>query len=114
MKMAEWKEGAAGEILINEKQAMSDLYLIYNGKVEILIGNKKINELKDGQFIGEMSFLSSQLASATVKILLPTIYIKWNQVKLKELMSRNPSIIYSLQAAMGAQLTQALNAKNNS
>lgn len=114
IKMGEWKQSNPGEILIKEKQIMTDLYLIYNGKVEILVADKKVNELKDGQFIGEMSFLSNEVASATVKTMYPTEYLKWNQAKLKELMSRNPSIIYSLQAAMGSQLTQALNSKNNS
>ena len=114
IRMGEWKRSDPGEILITEKQIMTDLYLIYNGKVEILVGNKPVNELKDGQFVGEMSFLSNEVASATVKTVRPTEYIKWNQRKLKELTGRNPSIIYSLQAAMGTQLTQALQNKNNS
>jgi hypothetical protein len=112
IKMGEWKTSNPGEELIKERQVMTDLYLIYNGKVEIIVGEKVVNELKDGQFIGEMSFLSNELASATVKTLYPTEYIKWNQKKLKEVLGRNPSIIYSLQSAMGTQLTQALHSKN--
>lgn len=113
IRTGEWKNAEVGEILVQEKQLMTDLFLIFNGAVEIFVGDKKVNELKDGQFIGEMSFLSNEAASASVKVLHPTEYIKWNQKNLKELMKRNPSIIYSLQAAMGTQLSQALKNKNN-
>lgn len=114
IKMGEWKNVPPDEIIVKEKQLMTDLFLIYNGTVEVIVNDKKVNELKDGQFIGEMSFLSNEAASATVKALHPTEYIKWNQKQLKELMNRNPSIIYSLQAAMGTQLSLALKNKNNS
>ena len=113
IKAGEWKKIPAKEILVKENQLMTDLFLIYNGKVDVMIGEKSVNELKDGQFIGEMSFLSNEVASATVKTIYPTEYIVWNQKNLKELMGRNPSIIYSLQAAMGLQLTTALKNKNN-
>jgi ABC-type cobalt transport system substrate-binding protein len=55
--------------------------------------------------------LSSQLASATVRTIHPTEYVCWKQKNLKELMGRNPSLLFSLQAAMGAQITRALKEK---
>jgi hypothetical protein len=112
IRTGEWKKCPKGDIIVQEHQNMTDLFLIYNGKVDVTVGDKSVNNLKDGQFIGEMSFLSNEVASATVKAIYPTEYIVWNQNKLKELMARNPSIIYSLQAAMGTQLTQALKHKN--
>jgi hypothetical protein len=116
IRLGEWKNAAAGEIIINETQAVEDLLMIYNGRVDIIVKNElaetKVNELKDGQFIGEMSFLSKQVASATVKAVLPTEYISWKQSLLKELMARNPALLFSLQAAMGMQITEALKLKN--
>lgn len=112
IRMGEWREADADTILINEEQVMDNLFMIYNGRVEILVKNKKIAELKDGQFIGEMSFLTNQPASATVKTVLPTKYIIWKQKDLKELVSRNPAIVFSLQAAMGAQMSLAIKDRN--
>jgi hypothetical protein len=41
-----------------------------------------------------------------------TEYISWKHEELKELMKRNPSLIFSLQSAMGLQLSNVLVAKN--
>ncbi len=112
IRMGEWKKADTETILVSENQSMSNLMMIYNGLVDIIVKDKKVNELKDGQFVGEMSFLTNLPASATVKAVLPTEYVCWEQAKLKELVGRNPSLIYSLQAAMGAQITEALRNKN--
>lgn len=110
--MAEWRNAEAASVLIKEDQVMEELLMIYNGRVDILVKNKKINELRDGQFIGEMSFLTNQPASASVKTVLPTKYVSWKQKDLKDLVSRNPAIVFSLQAAMGAQMSLAIKDRN--
>lgn len=112
IRMGEWRKAEVGTILIEEGQVMEELLMIYSGRVDILVKNKKVNELKDGQFIGEMSFLSNHQASATVKTVLPTEYVSWKQKDLKALVSRNPAIVFSLQAAMGAQMSLAIKEMN--
>lgn len=112
IRLGKWEKAQAFTILIKEGQVMEHLLMIFNGRVDILVKEKKISELRDGQFIGEMSFLSNQPASATVTTVLPTEYISWKQKDLKELVSRNPAIVFSLQAAMGAQIGEALKNRN--
>lgn len=116
IRMAEWKKVSEDINLIIEGQAMDDLLIIYNGQAEVLVKDndsiKKVNLLKDGQFIGEMSFLSNRPATATVRTLHPTEYIIWKQKDLKALLNRNPSLLFSLQAAMGMQVIQALTTQN--
>ncbi len=114
MSISEWRKIDSNFILVNQGQIMSNLFLIYNGKVSIHVNDKEVNVLKDGHFVGEMSFLSNEKASATVKSIYPTELIVWNQEKLKALISRSPSIVYSLQSAMGLQLSHVLMSKNNS
>ncbi|MBC7540710.1 MAG: cyclic nucleotide-binding domain-containing protein [Bacteriovorax sp.] len=74
IRMAEWRNAEAASVLIKEDQVMEELLMIYNGRVDILVKNKKINELRDGQFIGEMSFLTNQPASASVKTVLLNMF----------------------------------------
>ena len=112
IRMGKWRDADSGTVLVKEDQLMEDLYMIYNGRVEIIVNGKKINELKDGQFIGEMSFLSNKPASATVKTVLPTKYVSWKQKDLKELMTRNPALVFSLQVAMGIQMSDVLHERN--
>jgi len=108
LKIAEWKKAKTDETLIVEGQKMENVFLIYNGRTSVVIKGKQVAELKDGDFIGEMSFITNRDATATVKVIYPTEYLIWNQKSLKELLNRNPSILFSLQKAMGLQLTQKL------
>jgi ABC-type cobalt transport system substrate-binding protein len=116
VRMGEWKKAKEGVVLINEDQEMDALLMIYNGQVEVLVKDndttKKVSILKDGQFIGEMSFLSNRPATATVRTLHPTEYVLWKQKDLKALLNRNPSLLFSLQAAIGVQVIQALTSQN--
>ncbi len=102
----------AGEVITLEGEEVSDLRLIYSGRVDVLKNGIKVAELKDGQFVGEMSFLSNQPATATVKAHYPTEVISWNQKELKNLLLKNPSMIFSLQGALGAQLSKVMESKN--
>jgi CRP-like cAMP-binding protein len=112
ISIASWKNVRAGETFINEGQVMTDLLMIYNGHVEVWHAKKLVSELHDGQFIGEMSFLTNSTASASIIALHETKLIVWKQKELKELMKRNPSLIYSLQSIMGEQMAKSLRAKN--
>lgn len=118
IRMGQWRKADSGVDLVKEDQPMEELLMIYNGHVDIVVKDsdneteKIVNHLKDGQFIGEMSFLSNHPATATVRTVHPTEYVSWRQKDLKELMARNPSLLFSLQAAMGAQITKALKTKN--
>jgi len=112
LSLSKWKTFKAGEVIIHENQPMEDLMMIYSGRVDILVKERKLNELKDGQFIGEMSFLSERPASAKVIAAYDTELISWKQADLKGLKSKNPSLIFSLQSAMARQLTGILAGKN--
>jgi hypothetical protein len=116
-KICEWKKAAVGDILIEEGKSVDSLILIYNGCCNIIItdkftqSQKSVAELKDGQFVGEMSFLTEKVATATVVVHHPTEYLMWNQSELKSLMTRNPSLFFSLQKSLGTQITNALKGK---
>jgi CRP-like cAMP-binding protein len=116
-KICTWKKAKVGDVLIKEGEKVEALMLIYNGCCNIVVVDNdskeshSVAELKDGQFIGEMSFLTEKDATATVIVHHPTEYLTWNQSELKSLMSRNPSLVFSLQKAMGTQITNALKGK---
>ena len=57
-KVSEWKKFKCGEIIIRQDNLVKDLILIYNGTVDVVVDKKKVAQLKDGQFVGDMSFLT--------------------------------------------------------
>jgi len=103
-KLADWEHYKSGEVIIQERHAVETLNLIYNGTVNVEVGGKKVAELKDGQFVGEMSFLTEKPATATCVVKHDAELLVWRQREFKELLKRNPSLYYSIQSLLSTQL----------
>ena len=103
-KVARWEKYKSGEKIIVQGTPVLDLILIYNGTVDVVVGKKKVAELKDGQFVGEMSFLTEKLATATCIVKHDTECLVWKQPEFKDLLKRNPSLYYKIQGLLSNQL----------
>ena len=103
-KIANWKTFKSGETIIRQEHLVTDLVLIYNGTVDVVVDKKKVAELKDGQFVGEMSFLTEKSATATCIVKHDTECLMWKQPEFKELLKRNPSLYYTIQGLLSNQL----------
>jgi hypothetical protein len=103
-KVAEWKKYKSGEMIIRQEHLVPDLILIYNGTVDVAVDGEKVAELKDGQFVGEMSFLTEKSATADCIVKHDSECLVWKQKEFKELLKRNPSLYYSIQSLLSNQL----------
>ena len=110
-KIANWKKFKKGDTLIRENHLVTDLILIYNGTVDVMVKGKKVAELKDGQFVGEMSFLTEKSATADCVVRHSTECLMWKQPEFKELLKRNPSLYYTIQGLLSNQLISYSNKK---
>ena len=68
----------------------------------------KVAELKDGQFVGEMSFLTEKPATATCKVEHNAECLVWNQKDFKDLLKRNPSLYFTIQSLLSEQVSNNL------
>ena len=107
-KIAKWKKFKGGHHLIKSDKQVKRLILIYNGTVDIAVKGKKVAELKDGQFVGEMSFLTERPATADCIVKYDTECLVWSQHEFKSLLKRNPSLYFSIQSLLSAQVSDAL------
>ena len=103
-KIANWKKFTKGDTLIRQEHLVTDLILIYNGTVDVKVEGQKVAELKDGQFVGEMSFLTEKSATATCIVKHDTECLMWKQPEFKDLLKRNPSLYYTIQGLLSNQL----------
>jgi len=103
-KVARWEKYKSGETIIRQEHLVPDLILIYNGTVDVVVSNKKVAELRDGQFVGEMSFLTEKSATATCIVKHDTECLVWRQPEFKDLLKRNPSLYYTIQGLLSNQL----------
>ena len=107
-KIADWVHFKSGEVITQQKHAVETLNLIYNGTVDVAVDGEKVAELKDGQFVGEMSFLTEKPATATCITKHDTELLVWKQEQFKELLKRNPSLYFTIQSLLSAQVSNAL------
>ena len=112
-KIAEWKKFKPGDTLIRESHMVTDLILIYNGTVDVNVKGEKVAELKDGQFVGEMSFLTEKSATADCVVKHDTECLMWKQPEFKDLLKRNPSLYYTIQGLLSNQLVVTVTKINN-
>jgi hypothetical protein len=108
MRVGQWLEAKQGEVLAVEKQPINAVMLIYNGLVGVETNGKEVAKLKDGNFIGEVSFIAGGEASATVRALMPTRYIAWPKDAISRLLNRNPSMRFAMQSLLSTDLTKKL------
>lgn len=108
MRIGNWRVAQEGEILATEKQPLDAVMLIYNGMLAVDNNGKEIARLTDGNFIGEVSFITGGAASATVRALTPTRYITWPKVAISGLLNRNPSMRVAMQSLLSTDLSKKL------
>ena len=107
-KIADWIHFKEGEVITQQKHTVDTLNLIYNGTVNVTVDGKKVAQLKDGQFVGEMSFLTEKPATATCVVKHDTELLVWPQKEFKDLLKRNPSLYFTIQSLLSAQVSSAL------
>jgi len=108
-KVARWEKYKSGETIIRQEHLVPDLILIYNGTVDVVVDKEKVAELRDGQFVGEMSFLTEKSATATCIVKHDTECLVWKQPEFKDLLKRNPSLYYTIQSLLSNQLVSYSN-----
>ena len=107
-KAACWKTYQPDEVVIRQQHLVPDLILIYNGTIDVKVDTNKVAELRDGQFVGEMSFLTEKSATATCVVKHPTECLVWKQQEFKDLLKRNPSLYFTIQSLLSAQVSSNL------
>lgn len=108
MRIGKWLEAKQGDILAVERQSLDAVMLIYNGLVGVETNGKEVARLKDGNFIGEVSFITGGNATATVRALQPTRYIAWPKEAVSRLLNRNPTMRVAMQALLSTDLSKKL------
>jgi hypothetical protein len=112
LRLGEWKDARAGQLLTVQGQRLENVLLIYNGLAMVEANGQEVAQLKDGSLVGEMSFVSEGVASATVRVIQPTRYLSWPKADLRHMLRRNPSMSYAMEKVFTADLVKKLTPRN--
>ncbi|MER3328461.1 MAG: cyclic nucleotide-binding domain-containing protein [Candidatus Kapaibacterium sp.] len=98
--------------LVKENTHINELMLITKGLVKITRNEKVLAYVKDGRFVGEMSFMSGETTTADCDTLEETEMIVWNKEILTEFLKKNDNIKKELNDVFSEDLIKKLVADN--
>ena len=111
-----WNLGAQKDVtdsnLIKEGNYQKSLFLILSGNAAVSRDKRVIANLHRGEFVGEISFITKEPASADVNVKSKLYYIEWDQNELRKLKTVNPSFWTKLNQILGEDLAKKI--KHNS
>jgi len=87
---------AAGDVIFREGDIGTEMYVVHEGRVEILrsVASERVQIaiLEKGDFFGEMSLLEELPRTATARVLEDTTLIEINGALFDRMLRRNPEI----------------------
>jgi len=98
--------------IIDESEVPDRLFIVLRGKVNIVKNDLTIATLKAGDFIGEMSFLSKERATANAYAEDFVQCAYWTHDDLEKLKLKNLSAYEKFIAIIGCDLVRKLNYNN--
>ncbi|MEP0391671.1 MAG: cyclic nucleotide-binding domain-containing protein [Erythrobacter sp.] len=102
--LMQWRDMEVGEVLIEQDQIDPPLIYIATGRASIKRDGQLVNECGAGEFVGEMSHISGEGASATVTVVLPMRMAQLDRDALAQLTQSLPEIGRAVDSAFNRSL----------
>lgn len=109
LRVGQFRDVPTGERLAAQGAEGIDMVLIVRGRAEVRVDGVPVAELREWQFVGEMSFLTDKAATADVVAIEPTRYVDWPRAALREFLRKNPSLVAPMRLVIGTDLIAKLN-----
>ena len=102
-----------GEIIIRQGEVGNCMYVIQEGKVEVLIesGGKEVQIAvrEQGDFIGEMAIFERDVRSATVRAVGPARVLTIDKKNFLRRISEDPSLAFRMVESMSHRIRELSN-----
>lgn len=112
LRRGQWGDFAEQACLVRQGVHLERLLLLAEGEAAVLLGGRIVARLEPGKFIGEVSFLSGEPATATVVATSPSRCVAWEKPELERLLQRQPDLLNVFHAAVGKDLAAKVAAHN--
>lgn len=101
---------AAGEVIIQQGESGSELFLIHSGEVSVEIRkrtrDKQVAKLGGGQFFGEMSLLTGEPRTATIRAISDTKVLVIDKTAFQVVLDAAPDLAETLSEALARREEQ--------
>jgi hypothetical protein len=113
MNAATLENKANGSTITQQGKRTEKVLMIVDGHAVVIFSGKIVAQLGNGDFIGDLSFISGNVASATVRSEVLTTYLIWEQDRLRETLRKNPMLLVQFNQMLERQITKKLINKEN-
>lgn len=112
MDQGNWITGRAGEVLINEGEAISHLFYLHNGTAEISLHGQPVGHVASGDLIGDATALTGEPATGTVKLAEDSRFWCVSAPKLRQYLDLHPDARTVIERQINTALDRKLRAAN--
>ena len=109
-EVSSFEDASASERLVEPGKALERLMVILRGEVVVKTNDGRTRNLRDGQFVGEMSYLTGKPPTAEVIAARPTRYASIPTGSLKKLLEQSSDLRAAVQSILGMDLVHKLRA----
>lgn len=103
-----WVELEAGTVITEEGKPVRDVILICEGAAAVEIDGRPVRYTSGLEFIGEVSFLTHDVASATTKAAAKIRGLAWSHEALRALLNQNLTLRFAMRSLMSGDLARKL------
>jgi CRP-like cAMP-binding protein len=103
-RIAEEMDAPAGTELTHEGRHEGYFFVIATGIVRVERGGQKVNTLRDGDFLGEISLLDGGPRTATTVAESPSTLIVMTHQRFSQLLDGSPAIRRAIMEEVGRRL----------
>ena len=108
-----WRNLRKGDFILKEKDPLCSLMYIHKGSMNVFHGQKKADVLKEGDFIGQLTFVTGEfdsVSSSAVVALEDVRILLWSYEELHKLIDKYVSIRVALLSVLAVNMSGKLSA----
>jgi CRP-like cAMP-binding protein len=94
----------AGDVIFNQGDPASELFVIKSGKVEIRLGNRRLAALSDHDIFGEMALIDAAPRSATAVAVTDVKLVPVSEKQFLFMVGRTPHFALNVMRALARRL----------
>ena len=108
LAVGEWKTYASQDVLAAENVELDHLILVYEGRARVLAKGREVAEIRPGDFVGEMSFLTEGRTSAQVLAKGQVEAVVWSRDAFQKFLDNNQNLRSAMLSVIGLDLVHKL------
>lgn len=103
-----WEDAGPGDRLVEQGVRLDRILVLCSGTSDVVLAGARVAQLRPGQLVGEMGFLTDAKTSAAVVAAEPTRYLSLPTDALRSLFKKHPELRAGMQMVIGHDLVAKL------